>query len=162
MAALVALPCTRSAASPIAPQPVCNQALPAARVAGTGRLSQQRPQAAAAAAASAAAMSARPAAALGSLQQLPDTYRGALLDQFGELRRGLGQRQSQCGQQHSAHLLAIRGPSLVAPSCHALTGVLHDGTKPYPGAIEAVSQLAERGMRLLIISNSSRRELGPK
>ncbi|PRW61092.1 Haloacid dehalogenase-like hydrolase superfamily isoform 1 [Chlorella sorokiniana] len=66
-------------------------------------------------------MSAQAAVALGSLQQLPDTYRGALLDQFG---------------------------------------VLHDGEKPYPGAIDAVSQLAERGMRLMIISNSSRRSAG--
>lgn len=36
-------------------------------------------------------------------------------------------------------------------------GVLHDGTKPYPGAIEGVQYLADRGMKLLIISNSSRR-----
>lgn len=56
---------------------------------------------------------------LQSVQQLPDRYTGALLDQFG---------------------------------------VLHDGEKPYPGAIEAVAQLAARGMKLLIISNSSRRE----
>ncbi|EFN54474.1 hypothetical protein CHLNCDRAFT_11074, partial [Chlorella variabilis] len=39
-------------------------------------------------------------------------------------------------------------------------GVLHDGEKPYPGAIEAVAQLAARGMKLLIISNSSRRSAG--
>ena len=37
-------------------------------------------------------------------------------------------------------------------------GVLHDGQKPYPGAIEAVKYLADRVKKLLIISNSSRRE----
>lgn len=36
-------------------------------------------------------------------------------------------------------------------------GVLHDGTKAYPGAVEAVEYLASRGCALLIISNSSRR-----
>jgi phosphoglycolate phosphatase-like HAD superfamily hydrolase len=56
---------------------------------------------------------------LESVAQLPQRYRGALLDQFG---------------------------------------VLHDGQKPYPGAVEAVAKLAGRGMRLLVISNSSRRE----
>ena len=35
-------------------------------------------------------------------------------------------------------------------------GVLHDGQKPYPGAIEAVKTLAESGRKVLIISNSSR------
>lgn len=59
---------------------------------------------------------------LDSIQQLPDVYRGALLDQFG---------------------------------------VLHDGVEPYPGAIEAVANWHARGMRLLIISNSSRREYAP-
>jgi FMN phosphatase YigB (HAD superfamily) len=38
-------------------------------------------------------------------------------------------------------------------------GVLHDGVKPYPGAVEAVQHLKGRGLELLIISNSSRREL---
>lgn len=37
-------------------------------------------------------------------------------------------------------------------------GVLHDGRDPYKGAIEAVQYLADRGMKLLIISNSSRRK----
>lgn len=37
-------------------------------------------------------------------------------------------------------------------------GVLHDGTQPYPGAVEAVEWLAQQGVKLLIISNSSRRE----
>lgn len=36
-------------------------------------------------------------------------------------------------------------------------GVLHDGRKPYPGAIEAVTALADSGRSVLIISNSSRR-----
>ena len=40
-------------------------------------------------------------------------------------------------------------------------GVLHDGEKPYPGAIAAVSELAARGVQLLIISNSSRSEYRP-
>lgn len=37
-------------------------------------------------------------------------------------------------------------------------GVMHDGTKPYPGAIQAVKDLQERGFDMLIISNSSRRK----
>ncbi|GAQ85785.1 haloacid dehalogenase-like hydrolase (HAD) superfamily protein [Klebsormidium nitens] len=46
-------------------------------------------------------------------------------------------------------------------------GVLHDGRKAYPGTVDAVRQLAERGAQLLIISNSSKRasvtisKLGP-
>ncbi|GAB4815008.1 hypothetical protein N2152v2_002054 [Parachlorella kessleri] len=36
-------------------------------------------------------------------------------------------------------------------------GVLHDGKVPYPGAVEAVEFLHSQGVRLLIISNSSRR-----
>ena len=36
-------------------------------------------------------------------------------------------------------------------------GVLHDGQNPYPGAIEAVTALADSGRSVLIISNSSRR-----
>jgi hypothetical protein len=39
-------------------------------------------------------------------------------------------------------------------------GVLHDGRKPYPGAVEAVDQLYAAGKQLLIISNSSRRSGG--
>ncbi|KXZ41725.1 hypothetical protein GPECTOR_305g833 [Gonium pectorale] len=39
-------------------------------------------------------------------------------------------------------------------------GVLHDGRRPYPGAVEAVSAAAAAGLRLLIISNSSRRSGG--
>lgn len=55
---------------------------------------------------------------LTSLRDIPLSYKGVFLDQFG---------------------------------------VLHDGTTPYPGAIEGVEYLADRGMKLLIISNSSRR-----
>ncbi|CAL9750042.1 unnamed protein product [Musa acuminata subsp. burmannicoides] len=36
-------------------------------------------------------------------------------------------------------------------------GVLHDGKKPYPGAIYTLEKLAEHGAKLVIISNSSRR-----
>ncbi|CAG9465664.1 unnamed protein product [Pedinophyceae sp. YPF-701] len=37
-------------------------------------------------------------------------------------------------------------------------GVLHDGQKPYPGAIDAVRTLAEdRGAKVVLLSNSSRR-----
>ncbi|XP_072990486.1 uncharacterized protein [Typha latifolia] len=36
-------------------------------------------------------------------------------------------------------------------------GVLHDGKKPYPGAISALEKLAVHGAKLVIISNSSRR-----
>ncbi len=40
-------------------------------------------------------------------------------------------------------------------------GVLHDGSVPYPDAIAAVRHLAfDRGLRVLIISNSSRRSAG--
>lgn len=35
-------------------------------------------------------------------------------------------------------------------------GVLHDGQKPYPGAIEGVEFLHQRGVKLLVLSNSSR------
>ena len=37
-------------------------------------------------------------------------------------------------------------------------GVLHDGTNPYPDAIAAVVALADQVLKLLIVSNSSRRE----
>lgn len=37
-------------------------------------------------------------------------------------------------------------------------GVLHDGTTPYENAIAAVEYLHSRGVQMLIISNSSRRE----
>ena len=37
-------------------------------------------------------------------------------------------------------------------------GCLHDGQKPYPGAVQAVRCLAQRGCSILILSNSSRRE----
>lgn len=62
---------------------------------------------------------------------------------------------------NSFHLVPAQWlPCMLAssPALPSLPGVLHDGEKPYPGAIEAASQLAERGMRLIIISNSSRRE----
>jgi HAD superfamily hydrolase (TIGR01459 family) len=36
-------------------------------------------------------------------------------------------------------------------------GVLHDGAKPYPGAVEAVTELRRRGKRVLLLSNSGRR-----
>ena len=39
-------------------------------------------------------------------------------------------------------------------------GVLHDGQKPYPGAQQAVQLLHEAGLRVLILSNSSRRSGG--
>ena len=37
-------------------------------------------------------------------------------------------------------------------------GVLHDGERPYEGAVEAVARLAASGLKMLIISNSSRRK----
>lgn len=37
-------------------------------------------------------------------------------------------------------------------------GVLHDGKVAYPEAIETCKRLAEAGRRLVVISNSSRRE----
>jgi HAD superfamily hydrolase (TIGR01459 family) len=36
-------------------------------------------------------------------------------------------------------------------------GVLHDGAEPYPGALEAVAELARRGKRIVLLSNSGRR-----
>ncbi|KAJ3681405.1 hypothetical protein LUZ60_015894 [Juncus effusus] len=36
-------------------------------------------------------------------------------------------------------------------------GVLHDGKKPYPGAISTLEKLASTGAKMVIISNSSRR-----
>lgn len=39
-------------------------------------------------------------------------------------------------------------------------GVLHDGKVAYPGAVEAVRQLHAAGLKVLIISNSSRRSGG--
>lgn len=39
-------------------------------------------------------------------------------------------------------------------------GVLHDGKKAYPSAIEAVRKMHAAGLRVLIISNSSRRSGG--
>ncbi|KAI3795009.1 hypothetical protein L1987_37652 [Smallanthus sonchifolius] len=36
-------------------------------------------------------------------------------------------------------------------------GVLHDGKQPYPGAISTLENLAARGAKMIIISNSSRR-----
>ena len=35
-------------------------------------------------------------------------------------------------------------------------GVLHDGRKPYPGAIGAVQSLYENGLRIILVSNSGR------
>ncbi|GFR42664.1 hypothetical protein Agub_g3601 [Astrephomene gubernaculifera] len=39
-------------------------------------------------------------------------------------------------------------------------GVLHDGRRPYPGAIAAVRAACAAGLRLLVLSNSSRRSGG--
>jgi ribonucleotide monophosphatase NagD (HAD superfamily) len=36
-------------------------------------------------------------------------------------------------------------------------GVLHDGKQPYPAAIQAVERLASEGVKVYILSNSSRR-----
>lgn len=36
-------------------------------------------------------------------------------------------------------------------------GVLHNGVRPYPGAIEALQKIRETGKRILIISNSGKR-----
>lgn len=37
-------------------------------------------------------------------------------------------------------------------------GVLHDGTRPYPGAVECLRALREAGKRIVVLSNSGRRE----
>lgn len=36
-------------------------------------------------------------------------------------------------------------------------GVLHDGKRPYPGAISTLEKLAKTGVKMVVISNSSRR-----
>ncbi|MEL7026766.1 MAG: TIGR01459 family HAD-type hydrolase, partial [Pseudomonadota bacterium] len=36
-------------------------------------------------------------------------------------------------------------------------GVLHDGTRPYPHAVAALTSLAERGTRMAVLSNSGKR-----
>jgi HAD superfamily hydrolase (TIGR01459 family) len=38
-----------------------------------------------------------------------------------------------------------------------LWGVLHDGVRPYPGAVDALRQLKQRGKRLVVLSNAPRR-----
>ncbi len=38
-----------------------------------------------------------------------------------------------------------------------LWGVLHDGSKPYPGAIEALTELRAAGKRIAVLSNAPRR-----
>lgn len=37
-------------------------------------------------------------------------------------------------------------------------GVLHDGTRPYPGAADCLKRLREAGKRIVVLSNSGRRE----
>lgn len=37
-------------------------------------------------------------------------------------------------------------------------GVMHDGTRPYPGAIECLERLHAEGKRLVVLSNTGRRE----
>jgi HAD superfamily hydrolase (TIGR01459 family) len=37
-------------------------------------------------------------------------------------------------------------------------GVLHDGTRPYAGALECLQKLRARGKRIVVLSNSGRRE----
>ena len=37
-------------------------------------------------------------------------------------------------------------------------GVMHDGTKPYPGAVECLVRLHAAGKRLVVLSNTGRRE----
>lgn len=37
-------------------------------------------------------------------------------------------------------------------------GVLHDGTRPYPGAADCLRRLREAGKRIVVLSNSGRRE----
>jgi HAD superfamily hydrolase (TIGR01459 family) len=39
-------------------------------------------------------------------------------------------------------------------------GVLHDGTRPYPGAVDCLEQLRRVGKHVVILSNSGRREEG--
>lgn len=49
----------------------------------------------------------------------------------------------------------------VAGQCDAIVfdqwGVLHNGSQPYPGAIDAVEELAKAGKKLAVLSNSGKR-----
>lgn len=37
-------------------------------------------------------------------------------------------------------------------------GVMHDGTRPYPGAVECLRELRDAGKRIVLLSNTSKRE----
>ncbi|MEM6971714.1 MAG: TIGR01459 family HAD-type hydrolase [Pseudomonadota bacterium] len=56
---------------------------------------------------------------------------------------------------------AIQTLAAVAGSYHAIVldqwGVLHDGSTPYPGAVEALRRLRAAGHRLAVLSNSGKR-----
>lgn len=63
---------------------------------------------------------------------------------------------------HTLLLLNLMTNGFSAPSfCQGVLldqyGCLHDGQTPYAGAIGAVRSMAERGLRILLVSNSSRR-----
>ena len=56
----------------------------------------------------------------------------------------------------------VRGMSALAPRYQGFIldqwGVLHDGTRPYAGAAECLQQLHAAGKRIVVLSNSGKRE----
>ena len=109
-------------------------------------------------------MRAAPAAAAGtrggggthlsSLRKLPTTYKAALLDQFGVLHSGV---EPYPGEQKYSEPRLRRLP----PPTRSLPAPPPPTLRFGPGAVDAVRFLAhERGMQLLVLSNSSRRAAG--
>ena len=66
------------------------------------------------------------------------------------------------GAAQHAHVERVPGMSALAGRYDAFIldqwGVLHDGTRPYPGAAECVERLHAAGKRLVVLSNSGKRE----
>lgn len=60
---------------------------------------------------------------------------------------------ASCTTACPLHLARHQGQGLLLDQF----GVLHDGQRPYPGAMDAVRAAAAAGKRIIIISNSSRR-----
>jgi len=65
----------------------------------------------------------------------------------------------------SAHLDGVTPMPSVAPLAAAFDGfildqwgVLHDGTQPYPGAAECLRRMRAAGKRIVVLSNSGKRE----
>eukprot|EP00967_Tisochrysis_lutea_P018365 scaffold20836_cov17-Tisochrysis_lutea.AAC.1 len=101
------------------------------------------------------AASATPRLVEGLGELLPGTrYRALLLDQYGT-------DEEKTFLSEHARSSPIRKLGRAMLSCMRMcTGVLHDGKKPYAGAVAAVAAAYAQGLQLYIISNSSRRAAG--